>query len=282
MIKILMLSLLISGSAFAQSKGSTIDALNAQLWASDGFELRSKFDPFMDQKMWDKDTNNNQIVYKNTKEIEAHDGEAKINPKNYKIELNYEDVNVKKKQLNSMYSSREWNELSIHFKDQSITKLKNNKIQEVTGCSSSIQHLDTKRNYACATTSKVLCDFIAKRSEKFFHNKSDAMKCGQYISNLLADLSKEQKTLVADLDKTHKANVNELKSRGEEGNYAEEDNGLIGLLKMKPVEFDQANLMASISVYQEACSIFKMNEKESGKTRSLRDEPVIPASTEKD
>lgn len=279
-----MVSLLVSGGAFAQHLSSTVDALNGQLYASDGFELKYNLDPFMDMKLWDKETNGNQITFKNTNSIET-DGGGTINAKNYKIELNYEDINTKKKKLNSMYSSREWTEAnsSAPHRDQSITKLKDNKIIEVTGCMANAGGGDTNK-LGCSTTSKMLCDFIAKRSEKFFRTKADAKKCSAYVSNLLADLAREQKGLVADLDKVHKANVAELKAKGVAGdNYEEEDNGLIGYLKMKPVEAEQANLMERISMYQAACSTYKMNEKEAGKTRSFKDQPTTaPVDTQED
>lgn len=272
MIKILIISLLTMGSAFAQSKGSTADAINAQMWASDGLELKSNFDPFMDLKLWDKDTEKNIITFKNTQDIKTEGGWV-IRAKNYKVELNYENLNSKKKILNSMYTSRTSTDSNNKesSRSQSITELKDNKIQNVTGCDGGS---DTKNKLSCSTTSRKLCDFIAKRSENFFRNKSDAKKCAEYIYTLTADLAKEQKAIVDEIEKIHQDNVNQLKAKGlETDEYDAEDYGLLGQLKKKPVDEDQVTIMSYISMYHGACSTFKMYEKESGRTRSLhRDE----------
>lgn len=295
MMKILMLSLLISGGAFAQSKADTAEAINAQLPYSDGFEIKTNLDPFMDMKLWDKDTQGNKIIFTNTQEALASE-DSVISPKDYKIELNYEDVIAKKKILNTVYSERVRKLKGLGSIDKSLTKLKDNKIQEVTGCSTALLNDDEPVQFNCSTVSRSVCEYIAKRSENSFNSKAQAQKCAAYISDLIKDLAKDQESIIAELQKSHQENVDAIKSRDgsvrkdkpERSNhkYSNEDVGLHGLLKKNKIESTQVNLLSYLSEYQKACSVFKMNEKENGKTRSLHKDSkpsaTVAPSTEED
>lgn len=272
-------AILFSISAFAQESyptpSNSADAINGILANSDGLELKSNYEPFIDIKLWDKDTNKNNITFKNTKPIKIPSGYS-VSPNSYVVEIAYDDINNDKKTVNTVYKSSAYtwkDDPKVGSTSKVIVKLKENKIQSVTDCSESGTYGDSK--YSCVTTSRVLCDYIATRSEKFFRNKADAKKCASYIANLLMDMGDDQKKLLASLEENHSANINEIKTKGNNQNLeiTADDNGFMGQLKKKPIDLDQSNFVSMLSQYHYACSAFNMYEKQIGKTRSLhRDE----------